>query len=130
MEELVALKNRKGLARLMLRTGTALIPAYSMGNSSVFGVWHDKWGIMEALSRKLQVSLFIPYGRWGLPIPFRVNLTLLFGAPIRVQKVADDTEPSQKQIDELHEQILDEMSDLFNTHKSSLGLQRQTLKFV
>jgi len=129
-EELVALKNRKGLARLMLRTGTALCPAYSMGNSAAFGVWHDPWGIMETMSRKLKVSLFIPYGRWGLPIPFRVNLTLLFAAPIRVKKVPEGTEPTQKQIDELHDIILDQIAQLFDTHKGSLGLPHQTLKFV
>lgn len=129
-EEIVALKSRKGLARLMLRTGTALSPAYSMGNAAAFKVWYDRWGIMELLSRKLKVSLFIPYGRWGLPIPFRVNVTLLFAEPIRVQKVPEGTEPTESQVDELHQRILDEMSALFAKHKSSLGFQKSSLKFV
>lgn len=129
-EEQVAIKSKKGLAKLMLRTGTALLPAYSIGNTEAFKVWYDSFGIMEWLSRKLKVSIFLPYGRWGLPIPFRCNVTMLFGTPIRVEKVPEGTEPSPKQIDELHERILDEIGTLFSKHKASLGWQDKTLKFV
>ena len=129
-EEQVAIKSRKGLARLMLRTGTALLPAYSIGNTEAFKVWYDSFGVMEWLSRKLKVSIFLPYGRWGLPIPFRCNVTMLFGTPIRVDKVPEGTDPSAEQVDELHQRILDDMSTLFNTHKASLGWKNKTLKFV
>jgi len=126
-EEVVALKTRKGLARLMLRTGTPVLPAYSLGNTKAFGCWFDSFGIMEWLSRKVKASLFIPYGRYGLPIPFRCNITMIFGEPIIVEQVEN---PTQEQIDVLHLRLLDAWQSLFETHKSSLGWGKMVLKFV
>ena len=50
---------------------------------------------MESLSRQAQTSVFIYWGRFGLPIPRRVNITMLFGAPIMVDKVEN---PTQQQV--------------------------------
>lgn len=84
----------EGLAKLMLRSGVSLLPAYSIGNTSAFRCYYDSFGVMEAASRWFRVSLFIPYGRWGLPIPFRANITMLFGKPIKVEPVAEPTQVS------------------------------------
>jgi len=90
-------------------------------------VWYDPFGFMEALSRKLKVSLFVPYGRFGLPIPFRCNITMTYADPISVEKVA---EPSQQQVDELHQRLLASWSELFESHKVPLGQSHKTLNFV
>ena len=117
-KEIVNMRTRKGLSKLALRTGTPLFPGYSVGNTSVFDALFDPWGVMEFLSRKLKVSLFVPYGRFGLPIPRRSNITMIFGAVIPVEKVP---EPTEKQVDELHEKLCNAIQDIFNTHKVSLG---------
>ena len=114
----------------MLKTGTTLLPAYSIGNTSAFDVWHDRFGIMEAISRRLKVSVFWPTGRFGLPIPFRTNITMLFSSPIRVEPVPKGTEPTPEQIDEVHGRILDAMKELFDKHKACLGWGHKELKFV
>ena len=53
-DERVVLKSRKGIARLALRTGHAIVPAYSIGNTAAFSAFFDPWGVMERVSRKVQ----------------------------------------------------------------------------
>ena len=125
--ESVFLANRKGLAKLSLRTGTPIVPAYSMGNTAHMSALFDRWGIMESLSRQLQASLFVYYGRWGLPVPRRSNITMLIGKPILVEKVV---EPTAAQVDALHAELLEALKALFDAHKDALGWGDKQIKFV
>ena len=68
-DEVVYLKERKGLAKHALRTGTPILPAYSIGNTAVYGAWFDRWGVMEALSRRAQA--------WGQDPPELYSYTAL-----------------------------------------------------
>ena len=88
-DEVVMLKSRKGIAKLALRTGHPILPAYSVGNTAAFSAWFDPFGILERLSRAAQASFFIYWGRFFLPIPRRANITMLVGRPILVEKVQD-----------------------------------------
>ena len=74
--QVVKLKTRKGLAKLALKTGTPIVPAYSVGNTAAYTAVFDRWGVLEALSRKAQASIFLYWGRFGLPIPRRANVTI------------------------------------------------------
>lgn len=129
-EERVALKTRQGLARLSLRNGIPIVPAYSLGNTAVFSCWHDPFGIMERLSRVLRMSIFAFWGRWGLPIPYRANITMIFGPPYvpRASDVGDS--PSKEAIDKAHETILDGIATCFNQHKGACGWKDRVIKFV
>ena len=128
-EEVVYLKERKGLAKLALRTGTPLLPVYSCGNTEVFSAWFDPFGWMEHVSRKLQAALFVYWGRFLLPIPRRVNITMLIGAPILVERVAGG-EPTQAQVDELHERFLSDVQGLYERHKAALGWAHKRMVIV
>ena len=125
--ELVAMKDRKGLARLALRNGTPLIPVYSFGNTIAFSCWYDRWGILEAISRKLQASFFLYWGRWFLPIPYRVQITMAIGKLIEVPKVEN---PTSEQIDELHQRMMTEIQTTFDRHKDCIGWGDKVLEFV
>jgi len=125
-DEVVVLKKRKGLAKLALKTGHALVPAYSIGNTTVFSAWYDPWGVMESASRKLQAAVFPFWGRAYLPIPRRCNVTMLIGAPLVVTKVDN---PTQEQVDELHDKLLAEFVRLFDTHKIALGWADKKIVF-
>ena len=91
--------------------------------------WFDRGGLLEFLSRKLRMSLFIYWGRYGLPIPYRANITMLFGAPIRVQK-KPAAEITQADIDDIHGKLLNGMQSLFDQHKDALGWGSRRLRFV
>lgn len=127
-KEVVALKNRKGLARHALRFGTNILPAYSFGNTSCFGAWWDPYGYMEKISRKCQASIFFYWGRFYLPIPRRCQITMVYGNPIIVEK-AKNGEPTQEQIDNLHEEILAGIRHCFEEHKAALGWGDRELEF-
>lgn len=127
-KEVVALKNRKGLARHCLRYGTNILPAYSFGNTACFSAWWDPYGYMERLSRKCQASIFLYWGRFYLPIPRRCQITMVYGDPIIVEK-AKNGEPTQEQIDELHEKVLAGIRTCFEDHKAALGWGDKELIF-
>eukprot|EP00929_Paragymnodinium_shiwhaense_P075081 TRINITY_DN38398_c0_g2_i1.p1 TRINITY_DN38398_c0_g2~~TRINITY_DN38398_c0_g2_i1.p1 ORF type:complete len:360 (-),score=77.89 TRINITY_DN38398_c0_g2_i1:223-1302(-) len=128
VSEEVALKKRKGLAKLSLKKGIPIIPAYSMGNTAVYTSWYDSFGIMESLSRKLKASIFVFWGRFGLPLPHRVNISMLIGDPVVPEAVIP--EPSDEDIDKTHQKILQGIEDTFNGHKAACGWGHRVLKFV
>jgi 2-acylglycerol O-acyltransferase 2 len=120
------LKERRGIARHALRTGTNVLPAYSFGNTAAFSSWWDPFGILERLSRKAQASIFFYWGRFFLPIPRRCQITMVYGDPIIVKKVEN---PTKEQIHELHEQILAGIRKCFEDHKAALGWGDKELIF-
>lgn len=127
-EERVALKKRMGLAKLSIRNNIPVVPAYSMGNTAVYSSWYDSLGIMEGLSRKLQTSIFVFWGRWGLPIPKRANITMLLAKPIWPKEVVDN--PSKEQVESMHQRILDGIVEAFNLHKGCCGWKERQIVFV
>lgn len=66
-EERLYLKNRKGFIKLALTEGVDIVPAYLFGNSSILSVLNH--GPLASLSRKLQASLTLFWGKFYLPIP-------------------------------------------------------------
>ncbi|GAB5371322.1 hypothetical protein AAMO2058_001569800 [Amorphochlora amoebiformis] len=128
-DEVVFLKHRMGLAKHALRTGAVLLPAYSVGNTSIYNAWYDKLGIMEALSRKLQMSVLVFWGRFGLPLPYRANVTLLVGKPIEVKKIRED-KIERKHIEEIHSKLLCGIEEIFNRHKAACGWEHKNIRFI
>ena len=39
--------------------------------------WYDPYCVLKTLSSKLRMSLLVPIGRWGLPVPRRTPLLIL-----------------------------------------------------
>jgi hypothetical protein len=74
-EERLYLTNRKGFIKLALTEGVDVVPAYLFGNSSVLSVL--KHGPLASLSRKMQASLTIFWGKFLLPIPRDEKVTVI-----------------------------------------------------
>ncbi len=66
-EERLFLKNRKGFIKLALSEGLDVVPLYFFGNTAVLSVAKNKF--LADLSRRLQMSVNLFQGKWGLPIP-------------------------------------------------------------
>lgn len=136
-EATLVLRSRKGFARLALKHGASLVPVFSFGEVDMYRQLTPNPS--GSLIRKAQEALLkvtgipIPtfYGRgvfnysFGL-VPVRTPLHAVVGAPIHVEKVA---EPTQEQIDQLHQRYMNELNELFETHKVKYGL-RETDKIV
>eukprot|EP01084_Bolivina_argentea_P209047 356183_1 len=129
--EVIYLKNRKGISKIALQCGCSVVPTYGFGNTDVMDCWFDKYGILKTISKKLRTSLIILYGRWYLPIPKRVSLYYVVG-PIVKSKYHNTpiNNPTQKQIDEYHEELLNAIRDLFEQHKQIYGWNHKRLVFV
>ncbi|PIO63776.1 diacylglycerol acyltransferase [Teladorsagia circumcincta] len=95
----LVLKSRKGFVREALKTGAYLVPVYSFGENEVF----------EQLT-------------FGY-LPFRKPIDTVVGAPIPVKKTEN---PTQEQIDELHEIYIEKLNSLFEEHKQRYGVPAET----
>ena len=81
---------------------------------------------MMRVSRMLRTSLFLFWGRWGLPIPHRIAITTVVGTPLHVSKTDS---PTEEQINELKERVLAEFQRIFEAHKSAYGWGHKKLVF-
>jgi hypothetical protein len=74
--------------------------------------------------RQLGFALILFWGRWGLPVPFRVPILGAVGMPIPVPKTE---EPAQADIDKYHAALLSGMTELFDDTKRLYGWEEKTL---
>uniref|UniRef100_A0ACB8FEZ0 2-acylglycerol O-acyltransferase 2-A n=1 Tax=Sphaerodactylus townsendi TaxID=933632 RepID=A0ACB8FEZ0_9SAUR len=120
------LANRKGFVRLALEHGAPLVPVFSFGENELFdqvenpkGSWL-RW-TQELLQKFMKVSLPLFHARgvfqysFGL-LPYRRPIYTVVGKPIHVEK---NKNPSQDEVDELHGTYMEELSKLFEEHKST-----------
>ncbi|KAK0402772.1 hypothetical protein QR680_016521 [Steinernema hermaphroditum] len=133
----LTLKSRKGFVKLALKHGAHLVPVYNFGENSAFAQITSERG---TLLRKVQSGfkklagfsppLFHGRGifnyRFGL-LPFRVPINTVVGAPIPVERVE---EPTQEQIDELHQKYCDALTKLFDDYKTKYDQADAKLNIV
>ena len=82
----------------------------------------DRFGVMEALSRLLGVSLIYPAGRLGfLPVPQRTPVTVCIGRPLRARRAGAAAEPSEAEVDALHAELVQELSDIYHRWRGPAG---------
>ena len=68
--------------------------------------------MLEALSRLLGVSIIYPAGRFLLPVPRRVPVTIAVGAPLAVPPTPSSA-PTDAEVDALHEQLMEALSAIY-----------------
>lgn len=116
--EVVNLKNRKGLIRIALCTGASIVPCYVFGNTSMYHSIPDRYGMLSKVSRALRSAITVFWGRYLLPIAFRVPVLTVLGRPIAVKQTEN---PTREQIDELHDTVLQSVHNLYYEHRESYG---------
>lgn len=126
-QELVYLSRRRGFIRLALETGSDFVPAYVFGQSHLLDVLPGAGSYLEALSRRLRVSLMLYFGRFYFPLPRAIPLTVVIGSPIRCTKSAT---PSEEDIEHLHSVFCKELVALFDRHKHLTGWGEKKLEIV
>ncbi|CAH0558603.1 unnamed protein product [Brassicogethes aeneus] len=118
------LKKRKGFVKLAIRNGTPLVPVLNFGETDLFtqfssskGSWFHR--LQEALRKYTGMAPIIPLGRgffqysFGL-VPQRKPLTVVVGHPVNLQK---NSNPTQKDIDDVHSQFIEALKALFDEQK-------------
>jgi len=116
--QIVLLKQRKGMIKLAFRAGADLVPCYLFGNTELLSLWTGgAYGhnILSKISRKIGFALILFWGRFGLPIPYRVPILGVMGKPISVPQKEN---PTPEEIESVHEILLSKMAALFEEHKN------------
>ncbi|XP_063913754.1 2-acylglycerol O-acyltransferase 2-like [Zophobas morio] len=117
----LVLKNRKGFVKLALKTGASLVPVFTFGEVDLFDqVQNPLICRFQLFVKKLfRFTVALPLGSgffqtsFGL-IPRRKPLFIVVGQPIDVARVEN---PTQKEIDELHQKFIKQLVNLFDTYK-------------
>ena len=128
--EILAILDKKGIAKLALEQGVDVSIVHWFGNCDVLVPVCDSYGIMKALSRKLKASVFFFWGRWFLPIPTRAPVVMAIGDNVYVpNKIA---KPTVEEIDELHSRICAAHKKTFDAFKVAYGngYEKKQLKIV
>lgn len=131
-DECILLKERVGLIKLAIRTGSSLVPCYLFGNTKLLSCWAGEGipngrNILERISRKLGFALILVYGRFGgLPIPYRLPVLGVMGRAIPTHHIKCE-EPTAEQIEVIQTLLLDEMQTLFDKYKGLYGWDEKTL---
>lgn len=123
------LKSRKGFIKIALRTGASLVPVYSFGETDLYLQAKNPEGsilrkIQNFMTSKFGFSPPLFHGRgvfnytFGL-LPFRKPVNTVFGKPIDVKKTEN---PTQEELDSLHEQYMKALINLFEEHKEKYGI--------
>ncbi|RVE50480.1 hypothetical protein evm_004905 [Chilo suppressalis] len=118
------LKNRKGFARIALKSGASIVPMFSFGENKLFdGVAFKPNTLLGKFQNWVRdvtkFALIPPLGRgffqysFGM-IPHRVPVHIVVGAPLEVGRVP---EPTQAQVDELHARLVSSLRALYDQHK-------------
>lgn len=120
----IILKRRKGFVKLALMHGAPLVPVISFGETDVYDQVQNPEGsflrrAQEFCRRVTGIAPVALLGRglfqysFGV-VPQRRPITTLVGTPIPIQKVP---EPTEEQINELHQKFTEELTALFETKK-------------
>jgi len=127
--QLLHLRSRKGFVRLALKHGIPLVPVYCFGNNETLHLCSiSKHRVVRWLSRRLGVAFLLFWGRWFLPIPFRVPLRYAVGDAIIVPKLANAT---KEEVDQWHAKFVDATVSLYDQYKHKYyGLCPPLLKII
>ncbi|RVE60935.1 hypothetical protein OJAV_G00185710 [Oryzias javanicus] len=131
-------RSRKGFIKLALKHGAQLVPVFSFGENELFDQMENPAGSsLRRLQNRLQsimgvaVPLFHARGvfqySFGL-IPYRRPIHTVVGKPI---PVVQNPSPSSEDINSLHQVYLEHLTELFEDHKLTFGLDKdQHLTFT
>lgn len=120
------LGSKRGLMRIACEEGAWLAAGWFPGTTDTFTVIQDPFGILKWISRKLRLSLFLCYGRWGLPIPRRVP-TAMCPAPVRAPRIE---RPSDEDVERIHQEVYGGLAKRFDKLKHFVGSGDRTLQLT
>ena len=132
----IILKDRRGFIKVALQTGTDLVPVFSFGENELWDAKiHDLSSKLDLVLKFDQLGLksYLRLSFWSQFIvelyallrfsafvlsrlPKKKPVNVVVGKPISVSQV---DEPTQEQIDELHQTYVLALTNLFDEHKDA-----------
>ncbi|KAM7344416.1 2-acylglycerol O-acyltransferase 2-like [Cochliomyia hominivorax] len=131
------LKNRKGFVKIAIRTGCPIVPTFSFGEVDVFDQIPNPpesllWKFQTFVKKITGVSPLIILGRgifqysFGF-LPHRRPITQVVGTPIEIKQEAH---PSPEYVDEIHQQVIDSLYEMFDKYKHKYIENADEVKLV
>ena len=99
--EMLAIADKKGIAKMALRHGLNVSVVHWFGNSECLRPKVDPFGLLKVISRKMKASIFFFSGRFGLPIPTRQPIVMCIGEGVLNSKKVPDPTKEQGEITSL-----------------------------
>jgi len=125
----LVLGHRRGFVKLAMRQGADLVPVFSFGENDLFLQVDNPEGsklrkFQQGFKQTFGFSPPLFHGRGifnynlGL-MPFRKPMHAVVGKPIRVEKIEN---PTDEQLQEMHQKYIDALIALFEEHKQKYGV--------
>ncbi|KAG5501041.1 hypothetical protein GH5_04630 [Leishmania sp. Ghana 2012 LV757] len=125
---MILITQHTGFVRLAIASRVPLVPLLCFGENNVLGLL--QFPRMQRLSLKIlgfPVPV-IPFGRFGLPVPFRTPLTLVVGAPLTIPTGADENNPDD--VRRVSEAYFQSLRELFYRRRAEAGYAGMELVLV
>ena len=123
-QEQIVLNKRRGFCKIALQTGASLVPCYVLGANDLYDRTMGPTSWAAQLSHHCHASLVFWRGRFGVPFgcfPKPVKLVVVVGPPL--DAVARVEQPTQEQIDALHQRFVTALKELYQRHKHRMGVE-------
>eukprot|EP00003_Mantamonas_plastica_P018844 TRINITY_DN3073_c0_g1_i1.p2 TRINITY_DN3073_c0_g1~~TRINITY_DN3073_c0_g1_i1.p2 ORF type:complete len:160 (-),score=53.13 TRINITY_DN3073_c0_g1_i1:3-482(-) len=120
--DILVLKKRRGFIKIAMLSGAHLVPTFTFGVSDTY----DQIDLLKPIQRwmiktwRMVIPVYV--GRWGSFLSHAVPITTVVGAPIEVPKVDSFEEIDNDVVDEIHEQYISALKELYNEYKGKYAL--------
>lgn len=133
----LVLRKRKGFCKLAIKAGTPIVPVMTFGEVDLFDQPPNPPGsklrrFQEFVKNTTGIAPAAFVGRgffqysYGL-IPRRKPLNTVVGVPVEVTQIDN---PTNEQVDEVHERFCRELDNLFETNKARFIADHKNVKLV
>jgi len=120
----LVLMKRKGFVKMALRHGASLVPTFSFGETGTYRQTGElARGLQQTVKKFIGIAPVIFFGRGWIQdtfgiLPERNPVTVVVGKPIEVEK---NENPSDNDIDDLHEKYVNDLKKLYNKYNPQFG---------
>jgi len=129
--------SRKGFVRLAVEYGVDVVPVYAFGEVNLYSTSNFLFHFRKWVCKQFYVALPIAYRTiGGVPLVFpvcspkRTPVTVCFGVPVSVTKMAPSNSKFEEEVDKGHDEFLKHLQNLFDHFKAECGCKDTHLEFL